>query len=206
MIERAASADPRSGSVRRRWVPWILAAAALLVAWVAGLGWFAWRVGRPWPPAPPTQGIVALTGGAGRVETALRLLVAQPDAILLITGIGRGTDLETLAARANLSPAPLSGRVTLGRSATSTRGNAVEARAWVQVHRLQSVTVVTAPFHMPRALAELGHALPDIALFAHPSDPAGPWVPMRVLIGEYNKFLVAVTGLTALLPDREPSR
>lgn len=206
MTDGAAPAGPPSPSMRRRLGPPLLGVSAILLVWSAGLGWFAFRIAQPWPPAPPTQGIVALTGGAGRVETALRLLVAQPDAILLITGIGGGTDLDTLAARAGLSAQPLTDRVTLGRSATSTRGNAAETLAWARTHRLRSVTVVTASFHMPRAMAELENALPDIALFAHVSDPAGPPVSARVLIGEYNKFLAAVSGLSALLSDRDATR
>ncbi len=206
MTDGAASADPTVKWTHRRWIPPLLGAGAILLAWSGGLGWFAFRIARPWPPAPPTQGIVALTGGAGRVETALRLLVSQPDAILLISGIGGGTDLETLATRAGLPLEPQIGRVTLGRMATSTRGNAVETRAWAQSHALRSVTLVTASFHMPRAMAELERALPRIVVYPHVSDPAGSWVPMRVLIGEYNKYLVAVTGLSALLPGRDPSR
>lgn len=206
MTDGAAPADPPARSTRRRWIPPLLGAGAILLAWSGGLIWFAFHVARPWPPAPPTQGIVALTGGAGRVETALRLLVAQPDAILLISGIGGGTDLEILAARAGLPLEPLTGRVTLGRTATSTHGNAIETRAWVQANLLRSITVVTAPFHMPRAMAELERALPGIEVYPHVSNPAGSWVPMRVLIGEYNKYLVAVTGLSPLLPGRDPSR
>lgn len=203
---------PRTGPrLRRWWLPPLVVVALLAMGWVGGLLWFVHLVGQPMVPAPQTDGIIALTGGAGRVEAALRLLADHPRSRLLISGIGGATDLGMLAARAGVDPAPLAHQVTLGRAAISTRGNALEARSWVNDHRIRSLAVVTARFHMPRAMVELRGMLPDVKLFPHPIASMGPdgalrEVSLRVLIGEYSKYLVAVTGLTGLAPARDQLR
>ena len=200
MTARSAWAD------RRRWLPPLLILVLLILVWTGGLVWFVRHVGRPLPSNPPTRGIVALTGGAGRVEAALRLLVDHSDSVLLISGIGGGTELDTLATRAGIDAAAVADRVTLGRTATSTRGNAAEARVWAAEHRIEAITIVTASFHMPRAWVEFGRALPGVTLAAHASDAGRHRVSLRVLIGEYNKLLVAAAGLSGLLADREQPR
>jgi uncharacterized SAM-binding protein YcdF (DUF218 family) len=197
---------------KRRW--WRLPAIALsaaLVAWVAGLVWFITLASRPAPPPPPvTDGIVALTGGAGRIEAALHLLAKGRAGVLLVSGMGSSVDLATLAHRAGLDPEPLVERVTLGRNAASTRGNAKETAAWAERNRIRTLVVVTASYHMPRALIELGRAMPGVRLFPWPvmlvaSDTKSP-PTLRLLIEEYNKYIAVVSGLSALLPSREPVR
>jgi uncharacterized SAM-binding protein YcdF (DUF218 family) len=180
----------------------------LVVAWDMGLVWFIQFAARPVPPPPEADGIVALTGGAERVETALRLLQAHRAAWLLLSGIGIGVDLAVLAHRAEVEPAPLAARVTLGRQATSTRGNALETAAWARDHDIHTLIVVTAYYHMPRALTELRRALPGVTLYPEPvlrpqSGFLGPLVTLRLTAEEYTKYLMALVGVTALLPDRE---
>lgn len=191
-----------------------IAAAVLLGAacWLVGFGWFMWDALRP-PPPPPAHvdGIVALTGGAGRVERALQLLRTGQADKLLVTGIGGGTDLATLGRLAGIDTGPLAARVTLGRYAASTRGNGVEAAAWVARNRVASLIVVTASYHMPRALAELRFALPGVRLYPLPVQPqaasgAGERGPgLRLAVAEYAKYLFTVSGLSNWLPRREGS-
>ena len=61
--------------------------------------------------------------------------------------------------------------VDLDYSALNTLGNAVQARRWAIEHGFHSLIVVTSAYHMPRALAELAHQLPDAALIPFPSSP-----------------------------------
>ena len=108
---------------------WACAALLLLgSAWGVGFGVFE-RAARA--PAPASQrkadGIVALTGGADRIETALHLLQAEQAPALLVSGVGRGVDLAEMMRRVRLAPA-LEARITLGRQATSTLGNAAKRR------------------------------------------------------------------------------
>ena len=116
-------------------------------------------------PPPHTDGIVALTGGAGRVELALHLLADGQADKLLLSGIGGGSDLATLGRLAGIDTARFADRITLGRYAASTRGNGVETAAWAEQNRIRTLIVVTAAYHMPRALAELRQALPDVRLY-----------------------------------------
>ena len=186
--------------------------AAVLLLWLAGFAWFLHLAARPSSLDPHADGIVALTGGADRVRTALRLLVAGAGGKLLVSGIGGGADLADLTRRARLDPRPLAPRITLGRGATSTRGNALEAAAWVRAQHLRSVIVVTGFYHMPRALTEFRRALPDIRLVpvsVRPPrlrrwDGLTTWVGLRLMVEEYMKFLAAQIGLTTLWPGPGP--
>ena len=181
---------------------------AVIVAFALGFAWFIHTVGQS-PLAPPhTDGIVAFTGGADRVETALRLLSQGRADKLLLSGIGGGAELTELAHLAGVDPMPLTTRVTIGRGATTTRGNALETAAWAAANDIHSVLVVTASYHMPRAMAELQRVLPDTALYPLPVLVAGtsgrPAVPLRLLAEEYVKFLATRAGLSSVLPVRDP--
>ncbi len=195
----------------KRWVVvrvagWTL--LAVVVAWDIGLVWFIQYATRLTPPPPMADGIVALTGGAERVETALRLLQAHRAHWLLLSGTGGGVDLAVLARRAGVDPEPLEAQVTLGRQATTTRGNALETAAWARDHDIHTLIVVTAYYHMPRALTELRRAMPDVALYPEPvlrpqSGGIGPVVTLRLTAEEYTKYLLALVGVTTLLPGHD---
>lgn len=192
----------RRGRMRRRALG---ALAAVALVWLAGFAWFVRTATLPLPAPPVADGIVALTGGADRVRAALLLLADHRADRLLVTGIGGHAGFRDLARQAGIDPAPLAARVTLGRGATSTRGNAEEIAAWARAHALHSLIVVTAFYHMPRALTEIGRALPDVRLYPAAVSPAGlrtdeglgTWGILRLLVVEYTKFLGAKTGLTA---------
>ncbi len=180
------------------------AAAALLgaLAWAGGLAWFIHAASRTAEPPARADGIVALTGGAGRVEAALRLLAEGRAQRLLVTGIGGGAELPELARAAGVEGAALAGRVTLGRQATTTRGNADETAAWARERGIRSLIVVTAGYHMPRALAELSRALPDVTLYPAPVQPpalregVADAATLRLMAEEYTKYLAVALGLS----------
>lgn len=176
----------------------------VLAAWGGGFIWFIEAAARSSPAPPHAEGIVAFTGGAERVETALRLFAENRADRLLLSGVGGGADLAVLAHHAGVDAAPLAARVTLDRSATTTRGNALETATWARANAIHSLIVVTAFYHMPRALIELRRVLPDVALYPLPvnaQERAGqPGVPLRLMAEEYTKLLAARVGLTALAP------
>ncbi|HEY4251218.1 MAG TPA: YdcF family protein [Roseomonas sp.] len=189
--------------------------AAILAALFGGFLWFQGYVAAlPEAPEEKTDGIVVLTGGAERVETALRLLAQDRARLLLVTGAHRDASFADIAEASGFDPAPLADRVTIGRAAATTRGNAAETAAWVQAEDLRSIRVVTAGYHMPRALLELHRALPDVRLVAHPVLPArlaaAGALPLArrwsLLLGEYAKWLLAQAGLSSLTPARGDAR
>jgi uncharacterized SAM-binding protein YcdF (DUF218 family) len=194
-----------------------LVALILALGWVAGFAWFVHVAIRSPEPPPRADGIVALTGGADRVETALHLLAAGRAGLLLVSGVGGAAEFAELAHRAGVNQA-LAARVTLGRAAASTRGNAVETAEWAHANRIHSLIVVTAGYHMPRALAELSRTLPDVALHPVPVLPPAlrdghEMSALRLLAGEYTKWLATEAGLSVLASRgdesphaREPER
>lgn len=188
----------RAGSRPARW----LAVALLLAgaAWLGGFAAFDRSARRAASEPPQADAIVALTGGADRVDTALTLLVSGQAPLLLISGVGGGTDLPELSRHAPLASGQAA-KVTLGRAATTTVGNADETAAWAKARGVRSLIVVTAGYHMPRALLEIGHALPGVALYAVPVRPpalrGGMEIStLRILANEYNKYLAVRLGLT----------
>lgn len=185
---------------------------AVLLAWGVGFVRFVQQASRTTAPPPHADGIVVLTGGADRIEAALRLLADGTGDRLLVSGIGGGAGLKDLARSAGTDAVPFARRVTLGRGAATTHDNAAETASWARQAGLHSLIVVTAAYHMPRALTEIGRALPGVKLYPAPVLPPGilrgdGWpttAGLRLLAEEWNKLLAAELGLTALEPVSAP--
>ncbi|MGI4800756.1 MAG: YdcF family protein [Janthinobacterium lividum] len=183
-----------------------LFAAALL--WLAGFTAFEADARRSVSDVvinPDTaDGIVVLTGGADRIETGLRLLAAGQAPRLLISGVGNGIELSGILRHVPIDPALLETQiVTLGHAATNTVGNAAETAAWADRFGLHSIIVVTAGYHMARALVELARALPGRELRPVPVHPPAlrsrdDVTTLRLLAIEFDKLLAVRFGLTHL--------
>jgi uncharacterized SAM-binding protein YcdF (DUF218 family) len=171
-----------------------------VVALIAGFGVFVWFL-----PEQQTQlsgnadGIVVLTGGTSRVNDALELLSSGRGKRLLITGVNPGTTTADIAHQTGNHERLLACCVDLDYSALNTLGNAVQSRIWANDHNFRSLIVVTSSYHMPRALAELAHQLPDDTLIPFPvvSDRLRiePWWSnsdtAKLILSEYLKYLFA---------------
>ncbi len=153
------------------------------------------------PTDAPTDAIVVLTGGQGRLQTGISLLSegrADPSH-LFISGVDKGVTAEELTRYLNLDPDDASCCVALGYEATNTRENAKETLQWMQQHNYQSMQLVTAHYHMPRSLLELQFMMPDYKIIPHPivptlfdrHDMASRWSQCFVVFVEYNKYLLA---------------
>lgn len=150
-------------------------------------------------PAGKADGIVVLTGGAFRISDALDLLAAGRGQRLLISGVNPATRSREISRLMPEHQRWFNCCVDLDHSAVNTVGNAVETRRWVNAKGFRSLIVVTANFHMPRAMAELGHQLPDVTLvpYAVVSDKVKvqTWwenpATARLLFLEYLKYIVA---------------
>lgn len=162
-------------------------AASLALAWLIGFGWFMLALPGP-GDARPTDAIVVLTGGAGRIDRGLDLLRARAARRMLVTGVAPGVGPIALATEYRASPALFACCIDLGHEAVDTRSNAEETRDWVRRHGYKSVRLVTSDWHLRRAQLELANALgPDVAVIGD-GVPGNPRAPL--LLSEYNKLLV----------------
>jgi len=149
------------------------------------------------------DGIVVLTGAATRIPDAIELLAAERGQRLLITGVHRATSKREIARLTPLYSRFFGCCVDLDRSALNTFGNAIETRRWAKEHNFNSLIVVTSNWHMPRAMVELGHQLPDVTLIPYPvlseKIKSESWLAnaeiARLMLSEYLKYLFALVRL-----------
>ncbi|MDX7953330.1 YdcF family protein [Lichenihabitans sp. Uapishka_5] len=190
----------------------LVAVAATLALLGCGLlvGFLDFAAGLQGVEARPNRhadALVVLTGGTDRVSDAIDLLADGQAERLLITGVNPATTPESLARRLPRVRDLVACCVTLGYEALDTAGNAAETAAWVRANRIRSLIVVTSNYHMPRALAEIGHQLRDVDLRPYPvvteTAKLRPWWTSphrsRLIATEYLKYVV-VLARQALLP------
>jgi len=189
-----------------RWIGFITMTAGLvaLVLLAVGFFWFATQIDDQEVALDQSaDGIVVLTGGAGRIPDAIELLAAQRGKRLLITGVHRDTRAKEIARLTPLYSKYFSCCIDLDRSALNTFGNALETKRWAAEHNFNSLIVVTSNWHMPRAMAEMRHQMPLAKLIPYPvvSERAKsePWwssgESLRLVFGEYLKYLFALTRM-----------
>lgn len=181
----------------------LIALLSAALVWAAGFTAYNHDVRVTATPPPHADGIVVLTGGADRIRTAMHLFTDGLAPALLVSGVGRGSDLAELARRVPLDPALLAHHVTLGHVATTTIGNAAETASWARAHGVRRLIVVTAGYHMPRALLEIGRSLPEVTLFPVPVQPPAlrrrtDLATLRLLATEYDKLIAVRLGLSRL--------
>lgn len=175
----------------------------LAALWLAGLFWFTRSI-TAMPEASETQkadAIVVLTGGSNRISTGFRLLQEGMGGKLFISGVYRGVEAqELLDLWTDEMKSGLDCCVALGFEADNTIGNARETAAWAAREGVSSILLVTANYHMKRAMLEFKMAAP--ALDAIPYAVAPDKLDMRnwwrnaafrsLIIGEYSKYLVTL--------------
>src|SRR3954470_19389717 len=184
---------------------WLRAAvvAALALGFVgAAVGFIAFLAqlrGVEAEPARRADGIVVLTGGSSRVSDAMELLAGGYGKRLLISGVHPTNAASDISRSLPDKQSLLGCCVDLDRSAVNTRSNAAETRRWARERGFKSLIVVTSNYHMPRAIVELAHAMPEIQLipFAVVGDKwrDEPWwtsgATLRLLLSEYAKYVAA---------------
>ena len=150
---------------------------------------------------PSSGGIIVATGGQARLAAGLSLLSKNKAPILLLTGVGEGVTKDMIADSLALSPADrdwLSCCIELDFIAADTKGNAMAAKKWVDENKLSSVIIVTAHYHMPRAMLEFKNQLEGIAITSYaviPPDLAQlhwltDWPSLRLYGREFVKFQI----------------
>jgi uncharacterized SAM-binding protein YcdF (DUF218 family) len=183
----------------------LCAILVVLMLWAVGLFAFAARVAHSTPAPDPgvAQGIVALTGPSPvRMAAAITLLQQGHGQRLLISGVNRMNTRNDIRRAARAVAGPIYDCcVDLGFEAVDTIGNAREAADWARARDYDQIIVVTADYHMPRALLELRGALPRARLTPYPVATGEVNVrawwrtphEARRLVLEYTKYLIILT-------------
>ena len=186
----------------RGWLRATVVAAFAILFVGAGIGFVAFLSqlrATETVPAGKADGIVVLTGGSSRVSDAMELLAGGYGKRLLISGVHPTNAASDISRSLPDNQSLLRCCVDLDRSAVNTRSNAAETRRWARERGFKSLIVVTSNYHMPRAIVELSHAMPDVELI--PFSVIGekwrdePWwtsgTTLRLLLSEYAKYVAA---------------
>src|SRR6516164_1397042 len=133
-----------------------------------------------------------------RIADAIELLASGRGKRLLISGAYRATNSKEISRLNPEFERWVRCCVDFDRS-LNTLGNAIETKRWAERRGFRSLIVVTSNYHMPRALAEIAHQLPDVALVPFPvvtdRQRAERWwasgASARRMVTEYVKYVFA---------------
>lgn len=175
--------------------------AILLVALGYALGFVLFVSLLPAAPGamPRADGIVVLTGGGARLDTAAALFERGAARRMLVSGVGQTTTRDILKNLMH-GGSRFDCCVDIDYAAEDTHGNAVEAADWTRRHAFKSLVLVTARYHMPRARREFDNLMPQVTLKPYPVDESGidlsGWWRHRgttlLLHREYVKYLASL--------------
>jgi uncharacterized SAM-binding protein YcdF (DUF218 family) len=165
-----------------------------LLAWVLGFAWFALFLPQP-AALEKTDGVVVLTGGAGRINRGLEVLEAGKARRMLISGVDLDVKPGELAAEYKRPAKLFSCCIDLGFRALDTRSNGLETARWAARNKVKTLRLVTHDWHMRRARLELNLALPDGVTVINDAVRTKP--SLTVLFTEYNKYWLR--GAAALI-------
>ena len=180
-----------------------------LFLWLGGFLHFVTELPRRQAQQPGiNDAIVVLTGGRGRLQVGLRMLVAGRGTRLLISGVKPGISAAELRDIQAEAADMFSCCVDLGYQAHDTRGNAIETSLWARHHGYRSLHLVTASYHMPRSLLLFRQAMSDVDFQPIPvmsvSVKLDQWWlfpgTLKLLIVEYSKFLVSLIRVRLTSP------
>ena len=168
----------------------ILRAGSLVVLlYLLGFILFTVTLGKPAAQdAAPTDAIVVLTGGPGRLERGVAALKAGAAKRLLVSGTDPAVAKRDLVRRLGGEGALIHCCVDLGSESFDTRSNAEEAARWLAKHRYRSFRLVTSDWHMRRARYDFRGVLGDA--YAVVPDAVRSEPQFTTLFGEYNKYVL----------------
>ena len=180
---------------------------------VAGFGMYLRDLPPPNASTEPADAIIVLTGSNQRVEHGFEQLYAGIAPKMFISGVyDKATREHVFHSFSTISHEryeAMKSRIDLGYEAETTAGNAIEIARWVakQNPPIHRVRIVTAQYHMPRALCELRRTMPKVELIADPAFPIpfdrADWWKTRMgafrATSEYLKMIYAY--LRPLLPE-----
>ncbi len=181
--------------------------AVLIALWISAFAYFIFETQhmKPESELAPTDAIIVLTGGPKRIEEGLSLLAHKKSGKLLISGVHPDVKLDEIKRlwKGN-TPLPEC-CIELGQQARTTLQNAQETKDWVRAHDIHSIRLVTANYHMPRAMIEIRAVLPDVQIVRHPVEDPDLDIKRRwqFILSEFHKAAFRKLTLALDLPDHE---
>lgn len=152
---------------------------AIIAFWGLGLAVFVHSLPtRSTPASVKTDAIIVLTGGNARVERGFAMLASGAAPVLLISGVGKDVTvrdmlMEHADAKTREAISERGASIVLDHVALTTQTNARESAQFVRERQFKSIRLITAHYHMPRSMAEMQAALPEVEIVADPVFPAG---------------------------------
>ena len=186
----------------------------LAVTWSCAVLWFVYSMPtESVAPTVQTEALVVLTGGQGRVEHGIQMLAQGAAPVLLISGVGEHVTVSQMLAEhapvaVRRAIAASGAEIVLDHVSRTTVSNAGQSTAFLRDRDIHTIRLVTANYHMKRALREFHDASPEIAIIPDPVFPDefrrdGWWQhdnTRRLVFSEFYKYL-AVLLRDALRPN-----
>ena len=150
--------------------------------------------------------IVILTGGSNRIKDGLKIINKFDSANnfyfkILVSGTGKGFTKSSLRKILNSSfdLKLLDCCLELESVSKNTFSNATETFKWATKNNIKQFILITSNYHMPRALLEFRHKMPNIKIYTHPITPKkhniNKWLSstetFSLILMEFSKFLIA---------------
>lgn len=185
----------------------IVFCAAAMLFWLVGLYNFYRSIPMTMNSAPEkADAIIVLTGGQDRIAEGVKLLNSKVAPLMLISGVGKATEMNQLLQKQKLPPEQIKildhSKIAVGRKAINTVGNARETADWVAQNNVKSIILVTSNYHMPRSMVEFKKHIPGVAITPHPvftpEFTRDNWrdseQTRKLILIEYMKYLMASIG------------
>lgn len=147
----------------------LLAASAVTIAVITGFFIYAavilvWN--KPNTDKVSADAIIVPTGGRGRIESGMTLLLDNAAPRLLISGARENVTFSDIVTTIDMSESQKNAIsnhccIDIDYIAQTTETNAIESAKWVKKHDIKSILLVTSSSHMPRAYLQYSNALPN---------------------------------------------
>ena len=182
---------------RRMLVASLLGVGAALAALFDPVSPASWLILEDFPDRVDAAVVLAGDPNYERTLTAARLVLDGEAQLLILTGgePGPGDSAQSLMAVALRAGVP-SERIRLETVSLSTRSAFVAIRPILVRERVQSIAVVTSPYHQRRAYLAARRVLAGVEIYNRPADsswsPDGWWRKRRsrrIVVGEYGRLL-----------------
>jgi len=161
----------------------------LLILYGLGFALFGVTLGKPAKASTAnTDGIVVITGGAGRIEHGVEILAEGKGKRLLVAGADPSVTKADLVHRLGGKKKLFQCCVDLGSESVDTRSNAEETLRWLQRRQFHSIRLITSDWHMRRARYEFRRVLGGKYVIV--ADAVRTQPGFMTLFGEYNKYLL----------------